>query len=117
MIDTNETKTLLILIDGHALVHRSFHAIQQPLTISTTGEDVRAWYLAGTPFDFMGGSLGNVTCHGLISFTFNLIIPPASIVWEKTVERAESDFGDLLYSTPYKYTMRHRFMTPYYPGA
>ena len=44
MIDTNETKTLLILIDGHALVHRSFHAIQQPLTISTTGEDVRAVY-------------------------------------------------------------------------
>ena len=44
MIDTSETKTLLILIDGHALVHRSFHAIQQPLTISTTGEDVRAVY-------------------------------------------------------------------------
>ena len=89
-----------------------------PSSVRTaTGEDVRAWYLAGTPFDFMGGSLGNVTCHGLISFTFNLIIPPASIVWEKTVERAESDFGDLLYSTPYKYTMRHRFMTPYYPGA
>ena len=27
---------LLIVIDGHALVHRSFHAIQQPLTVSTT---------------------------------------------------------------------------------
>ena len=35
---------LLILIDGHALVHRSFHAIQQPLTVSTTGEDVRGVY-------------------------------------------------------------------------
>ena len=44
MIDTNERKTLLILIDGHALIHRSFHAIQQPLTISSTGEDVRAVY-------------------------------------------------------------------------
>ena len=35
---------LLIVIDGHALVHRSFHAIQQPLTVSATGEDVRAVY-------------------------------------------------------------------------
>jgi len=39
-----ENEVLLILIDGHALVHRSFHAIQQPLTVSTTGEDVRAVY-------------------------------------------------------------------------
>ncbi len=37
-------QNLLILIDGHALVHRSFHAIQQPLTVSTTGEDVRGVY-------------------------------------------------------------------------
>ena len=35
---------LLILIDGHALVHRSFHAIQHPLTVSSTGEDVRGVY-------------------------------------------------------------------------
>ncbi|MBM3935129.1 MAG: DNA polymerase I [SAR202 cluster bacterium] len=34
----------LILIDGHAMVHRAWHAIQQPLTIRTTGEDVRAVY-------------------------------------------------------------------------
>jgi len=79
-----------------------------PSSVRTcTGEDVRSWYMAGTPFDFMGGQLGNVTVHGLISFTFNLIIPPASIVWERTVERdPEKDFGALLFSTPFKYTMR-----------
>ena len=44
MTGTNERKILLILIDGHALIHRSFHAIQQPLTVSSTGEDVRAVY-------------------------------------------------------------------------
>ena len=90
-----------------------------PSSVRTaTGEDVRAWYLAGTPFDFMGGQLGNVTVHGLISFTFNLIIPPASIVWERTVERDPAkDFDPLLFSTPFKYTMRHRFMVPMYPGA
>ena len=83
-----------------------------------TGDDMRSWYMAGTPFDFMGGSLGDVKVHGLISFTFNLIIPPASIVWEKRVERNDDDVAKhLLFSTPYKYTMRHRFLTAYYPGA
>ena len=40
----NKNKSLLILIDGHALLHRAFHAIQQPLTVSTSGEDVRGVY-------------------------------------------------------------------------
>ena len=40
----NKHKSLLILIDGHALIHRAFHAIQQPLTVSTSGEDVRGVY-------------------------------------------------------------------------
>ncbi len=34
-------KPLLILIDGHAMVHRAWHAIQRPLNIRSTGEDVR----------------------------------------------------------------------------
>ncbi len=37
-------KPLLILMDGHALVHRAWHAIQQPLNVSSTGEEVRAVY-------------------------------------------------------------------------
>lgn len=37
-------KPLLILMDGHALVHRAWHAIPQPLTVSATGEEVRAVY-------------------------------------------------------------------------
>jgi DNA polymerase-1 len=44
MVKTDTSKNLLILIDGHAIVHRSFHAIQRPLTVSTTGEDVRGVY-------------------------------------------------------------------------
>ncbi len=38
----DERKPLLMVMDGHAMIHRSFHAIQQPLSISKTGEDVRA---------------------------------------------------------------------------
>jgi len=34
-------KQLLLLIDGNALVHRGWHAIQRPLNLSSTGEDVR----------------------------------------------------------------------------
>ena len=37
-------KPLLILMDGHAIVHRAWHAIQQPLNIRATGEEVRAVY-------------------------------------------------------------------------
>ena len=32
---------MLLLMDGHALVHRAWHAIQRPLSVSSTGEDVR----------------------------------------------------------------------------
>ena len=37
-------KPLLMLMDGHALVHRAWHAIQSPLTVRSTGEDVRGVY-------------------------------------------------------------------------
>ncbi len=39
-----ERKPLLVLIDGHALVHRAWHAIRRPLTLRSTGEDTRAIY-------------------------------------------------------------------------
>ena len=50
----------------------------------------------------------------MISFTFNLIIPPALTIWTKTVERATEDMGHIVYSTPFEYTMRHRFLLPQY---
>ena len=39
-----EGKPLLMLMDGHALVHRAWHAIREPLTVRATGEDVRGVY-------------------------------------------------------------------------
>ena len=41
-----EKAPLLMLMDGHAMVHRSFHAIsvQRHLTVSSTGEDVTGVY-------------------------------------------------------------------------
>ncbi|MCH9038353.1 MAG: DNA polymerase I [Chloroflexi bacterium] len=37
-------KPLLILLDGHALVHRAFHAFRDPLNVRATGEEVTAVY-------------------------------------------------------------------------
>ena len=33
---------VLLLLDGHAMVFRAWHAIQRPMTLHSTGEDVRA---------------------------------------------------------------------------
>jgi DNA polymerase-1 len=37
-------KQLLLILDGHALVHRAWHAIREPMTVRSTGEEVRAVY-------------------------------------------------------------------------
>ena len=37
-------RPLLLLMDGHAIVHRAWAAIRQPLTIRTTGEEVQGVY-------------------------------------------------------------------------
>ena len=39
---TLEERSVLMLLDGHALVHRAWHAIQQPLNVGSTGEEVSA---------------------------------------------------------------------------
>ena len=77
-------------------------------------EDVRSWFMSGTPFDYMGGQIPAMEVVGLISFTFNLIIPPAATIWTRTVERTTEDFSHVVYSTPFVYTMRHRFLLPQY---
>ena len=37
-----DRKPMLMLMDGHAMVYRAWHAIQQPLNVRRTGEEVRA---------------------------------------------------------------------------
>jgi DNA polymerase-1 len=38
------TKPLLVLIDGHGIIHRAYHAVKVPLTVRSTGEVVTAVY-------------------------------------------------------------------------
>jgi len=82
---------------------------------TATGDDIRSWYLSGTPYDYVGGQIPTTEIVGLISFTFNLIIPGAQTIWTRTITRdPDKDFAPLLYATPFKYTMRQRFMLPQY---
>ena len=39
-----QAQPLLMLLDGHAMVHRAWHAIQRPLTVRATGQEVRGVY-------------------------------------------------------------------------
>ena len=40
-----QQKPLLLLMDGNAMVHRAFHAIKQPRTTRSTGEEVRGVFV------------------------------------------------------------------------
>jgi DNA polymerase-1 len=39
-----QTKPLLVLLDGHGIIHRAYHAVKEPLTVRRTGEVVTAVY-------------------------------------------------------------------------
>ena len=39
-----EERPMLMLLDGHALVHRAWHGIREPLTVRRTGEEVKGVY-------------------------------------------------------------------------
>lgn len=79
-----------------------------------TAKDIRTWFLAATPFDNMGGLCPVKELIGLVSFNFDLIIPPASIVWKKEVTRTPEEI--LKYAVQaepaYKYSMRMRYPMP-----
>ena len=71
--------------------------------------------LQATPWDNVGNLLPVKDLLGLMSFSFDLVIPGAETIWTQTVERSQEDIGDLMYATPFQYTMRHRFPKP--PGV
>ena len=76
---------------------------------------IRSWALQAPPWDNMGAMLPVKELIGLMSFNFDLIIPGADTIWTQTIERTDEDIADLLFATPYQYTMRHRFPKP--PGV
>ncbi|NIQ07671.1 MAG: hypothetical protein GWO20_18740, partial [Candidatus Korarchaeota archaeon] len=68
--------------------------------------DAINWFAQATPFDNMGAEIKIQEVTGLISFVFDLVIPPAVVLWTETYERPASYRG---YATPYKYGLRQQF--------
>ncbi len=84
----------------------------KPETIRKASGGSIDWFMQATPFDNMGAELEILEVLGLISFTFDLIIPPAEVLWEETYERPASWRG---YATPYQYGLRQQF--PIHQGS
>lgn len=84
-----------------------------PGSLRTASPDaIRSWALQATPFDNPGHFLEVAELIGAVGFSFDLAIPPAEVVWERMVERSDEEVRDLMWATPYRYTMRHRFPKP-----
>jgi hypothetical protein len=92
-------------VEGHRF------QIKNELTRTASGDSID-WFQQATPFDNMGAELKVNEVKGLISFTFDLVIPPAEVVWNETYERPASYRG---YATPYQYGLRQQF--PIHQGA
>ena len=92
-------------VEGHRF------QIKNELTRTASGDAID-WFQQATPFDNMGAELKVNEVKGLISFTFDLVIPPAEVVWNETYERPASYRG---YATPYQYGLRQQF--PIHQGA
>jgi hypothetical protein len=76
---------------------------------------IRAWAMQATPFDNLGAMLPVKELIGLLSFSMELTFSGAQTIWSQLVERNEEDIQNMLFATPFQYTMRHRFPKP--PGV
>lgn len=57
---------MFLLMDGHAMVHRAFHAIRQPMTTRSTGQEVRGAY--GFMNSFLGALFEWRPTHCAVAF-------------------------------------------------
>lgn len=111
--DLSKTEMTLTYLDSQWEGKHRFQLRPGSVSIATA-KDIRTWYLGATPYDNVGALLPVKELIGLLTFSFDLIIPPATPVWSKTVKRAPEEIAK--YCTmgeSYRYSMRHRFPKPY----
>jgi len=82
-------------------------------TVKVAQADDINWFSQGTPFDNMCAMVPVKKLIGLVSYSFDLIIPPAEVLWNKVYERSDADLALCAQETMYKYGMRHKFPKPY----
>ena len=67
------------------------------------------WFMQATPYDNLGHEIPPKEMIGLMTFSFDLIIPAGEVLWTETYTRDATWAGA---AKPYRYGLRHRFPKP-----
>jgi acetoacetate decarboxylase len=86
----------------------------KPETIRTASPENIEWFQQATPFDNLGAEMPVKEMIGLMSFSFDLIIPAGETLWTETYHRDATWAGA---AKPYRFGLRHRFPKPVGLGA
>ena len=105
-----EDKPLLLIMDGHALVHRAWHAIREPLNVRSTGEEVRAMLLSAASGQFTRGMVmsdilknmgATAPAFGMIGTLIGLIVMLGTLGGEGGAEALGAGLSVALMTTLY----------------
>jgi hypothetical protein len=106
-VDLSYSKWLVTYIASDYPPGSGKHRFQvKPESIRTCSAKNINWFMQATPYDNFGGTIPVKEMVGLMSFTFDLIIPPAEVLQEDTYTR---DASWTPWATEYKYGMMQRF--------
>jgi len=107
------TKELATLI-GRPDTEGSHRFQVKPESIRTASAGNINWFMQATPYDNLGHELPPKELLGLMTFSFDLIIPAGQVLWTETYSRDATWAGA---AKPYRYGLRHRFPKPIGLGA
>jgi hypothetical protein len=86
----------------------------KPESIRTASPESINWFMQATPYDNLGHELPPKEMIGLMTFSFDLIIPAGEVPWTETYTRDATWAGA---AKPYRFGLRHRFPKPIGLGA
>jgi len=86
----------------------------KPESIRTASPGNIDWFMQATPFDNLGAEMPPSELLGLMTFSFDLIIPAGQNLWKETYTRDATWAGA---AKPYRYGLRQRFPKPIGLGA
>jgi hypothetical protein len=86
----------------------------KPESIRTASPASINWFMQATPYDNLGHELPPKEMIGLMTFSFDLIIPAGEVPWTETYTRDATWAGA---AKPYRFGLRHRFPKPIGLGA
>ena len=86
----------------------------KPESIRTASPGNINWFMQATPYDNLGHEMPPKEMIGLMTFSFDLIIPAGEVPWTETYTRDATWAGA---AKPYRSGLRHRFPKPIGLGA